>query len=145
MKPVLQQAGVIPFRDSGTDLQVLLITSRGSGRWVIPKGGIEKGLTPAQAAAQEAYEEAGVKGSLSATPLGNFTYNKRLRHGAIIPANVEVYAMQVEQELKNWPERAQRRLKWLPIAEAIHLIDDKGIALLLLRLAQIQQTVASAA
>jgi 8-oxo-dGTP pyrophosphatase MutT (NUDIX family) len=139
MKPVLQQAGVIPFRNDGEHLHVLLITSRRTGRWVIPKGGIEKGFTPAQAAVREAYEEAGVKGTLSADPLGNFTYNKRSRHGALIPATVEVFAMQVEKELKNWPERAERRLKWVSIADAMRLVHEHGITLLLLKLQQIQE------
>ena len=85
MKPLLQQAGVIPYRFEAGALQVLLITSRGSGRWVIPKGGIEKGFSPAQAAAREAYEEAGVKGRISDAPLGSFTYSKRLRSGNVIP------------------------------------------------------------
>jgi 8-oxo-dGTP pyrophosphatase MutT (NUDIX family) len=140
MKPLLQQAGVIAYRFEAGALQVLLITSRGSGRWVIPKGGIDKGFTPAQAAAREAYEEAGVKGSLSDAPLGAFTYGKRLRNGNVIPATVEVYAMRVEKALKNWPERAERRLKWAPVAEAARLVSEPGIARLLLRL-QEQRTL----
>jgi len=138
MRPVLQQAGVIAFRNSGEALQVLLITSRRTGRWVIPKGGIEKGMTAAEAALREAYEEAGLRGTLSDSPLGNFTYGKR-SHGAVIPAIVEVFAMQVEKELKNWPERAERRLKWVSIPHAIRLVHDHGIALLLLKLQQIQE------
>jgi 8-oxo-dGTP pyrophosphatase MutT (NUDIX family) len=122
-------------------LQVLLITSRGAGRWVIPKGGIEKGFSPAQAAAREAYEEAGVRGCISEPPLGTFTYSKRLRSGNVIPAKVEVYAMRVEKALKNWPERAERRLKWAPVAEAARLVSEPGIARLLLLL---QEAFASA-
>jgi 8-oxo-dGTP pyrophosphatase MutT (NUDIX family) len=139
MKAILQQAGVIAYRHAGDDLQVLLITSRGAGRWVIPKGGIEKGQTPAQAAALEAYEEAGVRGILSTSPLGSFTYNKRPRRGAAIPAIVEVYAMRVDQQLKNWPERAERRLKWVSIPEALKLVEEDGMAVLLLKLQQIDE------
>ncbi len=138
MKPLLQQAGVIPYRFEASILQVLLITSRGSGRWVIPKGGIEKGFTPAEAAAREAYEEAGVKGTMSEAPLGAFTYSKRLRNGNVVPASVEVYAMRVEKELKNWPERAERRLQWVSVAQAIHLVNEPGVAQLLLRLQEAQ-------
>jgi 8-oxo-dGTP pyrophosphatase MutT (NUDIX family) len=138
MKPLLQQAGVIPYRHHGEALQVLLITSRHSGRWLIPKGGIEKNHTPAEAAAREAYEEAGVQGILSATPFGSFTYSKRQRGGAV-PASVEVYTMRVTKELKNWPERAERRLKWLPIADAIRLVDAPGIALLLQRFQEMHE------
>jgi 8-oxo-dGTP pyrophosphatase MutT (NUDIX family) len=142
MKPVLRQAGAIPYRHGAEGLQVLLITSRGTGRWLIPKGNIDKGFTPAQAAEREAYEEAGVKGALSKAPLGNFTSLKRLRNGAIIPVTVEVYALQVEKELKNWPERAERRLKWMPVAQAVNLVQEEGMARLLLRLQEIQQAKA---
>ena len=137
MKPLLQQAGAIPYRFEAGALQVLLITSRGSGRWVIPKGGIEKGFSPSQAAAREAFEEAGVRWCISESPLGSFTYSKRLRSGNFIPATVEVYAMRVEKELKNWPERAERRLKWAPVAQAALLVSEPGIARLLLRLQEV--------
>jgi 8-oxo-dGTP pyrophosphatase MutT (NUDIX family) len=139
MKPVLRQAGIIPFRNGAEGLQVLLITSRGTGRWVIPKGGIEKGLTAIKAAEHEAYEEAGVKGAISSVPLGVFSYSKRLRNGAFRPATVEVYAMRVEKELRKWPERAERRLKWMPVAEAVRLVQEQGMAILLLKLQQIQE------
>jgi 8-oxo-dGTP pyrophosphatase MutT (NUDIX family) len=139
MKPVLRQAGVIPFRHGAGGLEVLLITSRDTGRWVIPKGGIEKGFTAAQAAEREAYEEAGVRGDISAVPLGAFTYSKRLRNEAFSPANVEVYAMRVEKELRKWPERAERRLKWMPVTEAVCLVEEPGMATLLLRLQKIEE------
>ena len=83
----------------------MLITSRDTGRWVIPRGGIKKGFTAAQTAEREAYEEAGVKGTISSISLGIFTYNKRLCNGAARPATVEVYAMCVEKELKNGPNK----------------------------------------
>jgi 8-oxo-dGTP pyrophosphatase MutT (NUDIX family) len=120
-------------------LEVLLITSRDTGRWVIPRGGIEKDFTAAQTAEREAYEEAGVKGTISATPLGTFTYNKRLRNGAFNPATVEVYAMYVEKELKKWPEQAERRLKWMSVQEAARSVEEQEMAALLLRFQQIEE------
>lgn len=140
MKSILRQAGAIPFRRSAEGLQVLLITSRDRGRWVIPKGGIKKGFTPAQAAEAEAYEEAGVKGSLSPDPLGKFTYTKLTRNGVFRAATVLVYAMRVEKQLEKWPEQAQRRFKWMPIAEAVALVQEDGMATLLLRLQRSLQT-----
>ena len=128
----------MPYRKNPGGLEVLLITSRGTGRWVIPKGGVKKGFTPAEAAEREAYEEAGIKGALSPDPLGCFSYNKRLRNGASRPASVEVYAMRVVVELKKWPERAQRRLKWMSIPHAVKLVDEEGMKVLLLRLEQIE-------
>ena len=139
MEPVLRQAGAIPFRHGTQGLEGLLITSRDTGRWVIPRGGIEKDLTAVQTAEREAYEEAGVKGTVSATPLGTFTYNKRLRNGAFNPATVEVYAMCVEKELKKWPEQAERRLKWMSVPEAARSVEEQGMAALLLRFQQIEE------
>jgi 8-oxo-dGTP pyrophosphatase MutT (NUDIX family) len=139
MELVLRQAGAIPFRHGTQGLEVLLITSRDTGRWVIPRGGIEKDLTAVQTAEREAYEEAGVKGTVFATPLGTFTYNKRLRNGAFNPATVEVYAMCVEKELKKWPEQAERRLKWMSVPEAARSVEEQGMAALLLRFQQIEE------
>ena len=117
---------------------MLLITSRDTGRWVIPRGRLENGLTSAQTAELEAYEEAGVKGVTSEIPLGIFTYNKRLRSGIANPATVEVYAMRVEKNLEEWPERSQRRLEWMPISEAVKLVQEPGLAILLHRLEEIE-------
>jgi len=135
---ILRQAGAIPFRHDPDGLRVLLITSRDTGRWVIPKGGIEKGFTAAQAAAQEAYEEAGVKGIISEMMLGIYTYSKRLSSGVARPTTVEVYALQVEKLLKKWPERSERRLKWMAVAKAVRLVQEPGMAILLRRLEEIE-------
>jgi 8-oxo-dGTP pyrophosphatase MutT (NUDIX family) len=138
MTDILRQAGAIPFRHDPEGLRVLLITSRDTRRWVIPKGGVENGFTAAQAAAQEAYEEAGVKGIVSEIPLGIFTYSKRLHSGIEKPTTVEVYALQVEKLLKKWPERSERRLEWMPVSKAVELVQEPGMALLLLRLEEIE-------
>ena len=143
MEAILRQAGAIPFQHGADGLRVLLITSRGSGRWVIPKGGIEKGFTPAQAAEREAYEEAGVIGTISELPLGVFTYDKRLSSGVLRPAAVEVYALRVEQKLKKWPERKERQLKWMSIADAARLVKERGMRLLLLRLQEVDTLASS--
>ena len=138
MTNVLRQAGVIPFRHDPEGLRVLLITSRDTGRWVIPKGGVEKGFTAAQAAVQEASEEAGVKGIISEIPLGIFTYSKRLRSGIEKSTTVEVYALQVEKLFKKWPERSERRLEWMSVSKAVKLVQEPAMAQLLLRLEEIE-------
>ncbi len=110
---------------------------------MIPKGSVEKGFTPAQAAECEAYEEAGLKGLLSDVPLGVFTYSKRLRNGGFRPAAVEVYAMRVDKELKKWPEQKERPLKWMTVPQAMELVDEHGMKAFLLRLEQIERSNSS--
>jgi len=134
MENVLRQAGALPYRMEPDGLRVMLITSRGTGRWVIPKGGVEKGFTPAQAAAREAYEEAGVRGAIDPVPLGSFTYPKRLNSGRIKPASVLVFGLRFERQAKTWPEQGERRVEWMTIAEAITAVRDPGVANLLRRL-----------
>jgi 8-oxo-dGTP pyrophosphatase MutT (NUDIX family) len=138
MDTILRQAGVIPFRVGSHGLEVLLITSRDTGRWVIPRGNIEPGQTARQAAKREAYEEAGVRGMLKAVPLGMYTYDKLVRPGLPISALVEVYALPVEKQTKKWPERSQRRTQWFDAASAADLVHEPGLALLILGLKEVE-------
>lgn len=134
MKDVIHQAAAIPFRVDPDGLRVLLITSRQSGRWVVPKGNIEKGFSPAQAAEQEAYEEAGVKGMIDRLPLGIYTYEKRMGAGRLRPASVEVFALRVIKQLKKWPEQDERRFEWMTPAAAAIAVHEAGLGDLLRRL-----------
>jgi len=141
MQDVLQQAGVIPYSVVDDDIFVLLVTSRDTGRWLIPKGYVEEGYTPAAAAAKEAYEEAGIKGVMdSDVPLGFFTYFKRLKCGTDTPASVEVFLLRVEKQCKKWPEKKERRLAWFTPDEAALLVKEPGLAQLLLRLKEITRS-----
>lgn len=137
MENVLRQAGALPYRLEPDGLRVLLITSRGTGRWVIPKGGIGKGFSPAQAAAQEAYEEAGIRGTIDKVPLGTFTYPKRLNSGRVKPASVLVFALRFEKQAKKWPEQSERQFEWMTIQAAIAAVRDPGMPHLLRRLEEI--------
>lgn len=121
-----KQSGVIPVRFQEGNLQVLLITSRRKKHWVIPKGIVEGDLTPQESAAQEAYEEAGIRGSIESVPLGNFQYKK---WGGI--CRVEVFLMQVEEELETWPEAYFRERKWLDLDSAQAWVDIPGLKKLL--------------
>jgi len=141
MGNVIRQAGAIPFKYEAGDLRVLLITSRGAGRWVIPKGWIEDGASAAQAAAQEAFEEAGITGLIDETPLGSFEYSKRLGSGAKKLAMVEVFALRVEKQRKKWPERAERRFKWMDVPSALNLLEYPGMAALFQTLVEIHGNV----
>jgi 8-oxo-dGTP pyrophosphatase MutT (NUDIX family) len=138
MDAVLKQAGAIPFRLEAEGLRVLLITSRETGRWVIPKGNIPQGLSASRAAEREAFEEAGVKGIIRKPGLGTYAYGKRLRTGLVRPALVTVYALDVQKQLKKWPERGQRRIEWVTIPAATDMVDEPGMAHLFLKLAQLE-------
>ena len=120
------------------EARVLLITSRDTGRWIIPKGNIDRHLTPWAAAAREAFEEAGVEGVLAShVPLGFYPYFKRLRSGEPSAAMVEVYLMRVTDRWKQWPEKGERRLSWLLPGEAITVIQEPGAVPLLRRFAEL--------
>lgn len=139
----LHQAGVIAYRVLDGEIQALLITSRDTGRWIIPKGNISAGLTPLKAAEREAYEEAGIKGTFAGSiPLGFYTYFKKLASGEPAAATVEVYLLRVTEQLKKWPEKGERRLSWIPLKEAITLIDEPGVVPLLSRLMEFEDGLA---
>jgi len=140
---ILHQAGVIAYRVVGGRVQVLLVTSRETARWIVPKGNIAAGSTPAQAAKREAREEAGIKGVIeNSIPLGMYTYFKKRPSGEARAATVEVYLLRVEEQLKKWPERRQRKLAWLSITEAVKVIQEPGVVPLLKRLAEFEGSLA---
>ena len=122
---VIDQAGVIPYRIRNQEVQVLLITSRTSGRWIIPKGLIDPGMTPEEAALQEAHEEAGAHGRLDPS-LGSYQYMKWGRQ-----LEVRVFPMQVDELLNSWEEQDSRRRRWFPVREAADQVRDPGLATLL--------------
>jgi 8-oxo-dGTP pyrophosphatase MutT (NUDIX family) len=139
---VLHQAGVIAYRILDGKVQVLLMTSRETGRWIIPKGNVNAGSTPAKAAEKEAYEEAGVKGTIaSSIPLGFYTYYKRLESGQSRAATVEVYVLRVKQRLRKWPEKGERRLSWVSTKKAVRLVQEPGVVPLLLRLMELENSL----
>ncbi len=130
------QYGAVCWRQAETGLDVLLITSRETGRWVIPKGWPIKGLTAAAAAEREAWEEAGVEGKLCDTCLGVFSYQKILAEDQSIPCVVAIYGLRVEKLSRRYPEQHQRRRKWFAAAEAAQLVAEPELRTLLLALAQ---------
>jgi 8-oxo-dGTP pyrophosphatase MutT (NUDIX family) len=115
-KPV-EQAAVIPVRDG----KICLVTSSSGSRWVIPKGMIDKGHTAAEAAAIEAWEEAGLFGSLSEDPLGSFKYVKANRLH-----RVTVFLMSVTEIERDWPERFRLR-EWVEPETAMRRLKEPGL------------------
>lgn len=108
-------------------MQVLLVTSRESGRWVIPKGNFGNHVSPHAAAAAEAEEEAGVRGAVCPTPLGTYRYRKRKGSGASLMADVEVFPLSVSEELPDWKEKKQRKRQWFPLAEAANAVEEPDL------------------
>ena len=109
----------------------MLVTSRETKRWVLPKGNRIKGLSPHAAAAQEAHEEGGVLGSVCPTPLGEYRYRKLVRSGASLMVDVEVFPFAVTTELDDWPERAERTRRWFLLAHAIDAVDEADLKVLM--------------
>jgi 8-oxo-dGTP pyrophosphatase MutT (NUDIX family) len=128
-----QQFAALPWR-RGVDgeVKVLLITSRETRRWVIPKGWPMEGRTAGEAAVQEAYEEAGVFGEAVATPIGTYTYDKRLRDGSLRAVEVLVFPMEVFVEQLSFPEQGQRDKAWVSPAEAAERVDEPELTALIL-------------
>lgn len=126
------QVGAIPVRGASGAYEVLMITSRDSGRWIIPKGWPMKGKKDHAAAAREAFEEAGVSGKVHKRPLGAYTYDKRIG-GVGEPVRVMVYLLEVSEEKWAWPEKDQRRREWMHPSEAASLVAEPGLADILLK------------
>ncbi|MBR0641552.1 NUDIX hydrolase [Plastoroseomonas hellenica] len=129
------QVAALPIGDRGGRTKVLLVTTRGKCRWVLPKGWAEAGVADAEVAAKEAFEEAGLIGRIDPVPAGRFAYGKRLRGGRI-NCQVEVFTLRVERELDKWPEHRERERRWFRFAEAVRLVKEPGLAALLLRVGE---------
>lgn len=129
----LQQVAALVYRYEAHELQVLVITSRGTGRWVIPKGWPQVGRTLAETAAREAYEEAGVRGEILSQPIGSFDYCKSdLPPECINQFTVAVYALHFIERAKDWPERDQRVCEWVSPREAAERVDEIDLKRILL-------------
>jgi 8-oxo-dGTP pyrophosphatase MutT (NUDIX family) len=130
------QFAALPWRISaGGVREVMLLTTRETHRWVIPKGWPIKGRKPAEVASQEVYEEAGLTGQIvGKRPVGNFHYEKRLAKKAII-CEVRVFLFRVEQQLDDWPEKGWRERRWFDAREAAALVEEGGLAEILDRFA----------
>jgi 8-oxo-dGTP pyrophosphatase MutT (NUDIX family) len=127
----LAQVGALPYRhvDSGA-IEFLLLTSRETKRFVIPKGWRMKGKSDPHAAAVEAAQEAGVKGRIDPAPAGTYSYWKRLKR-VFVPVRVTVFGLEVDVELPNWKERRQRTRQWLTREEALSLVDEPELVTLI--------------
>ncbi len=130
--PVQTQYAALPYRLSPDGrLHVLLITSRDSGRWIIPKGWPMPGKTGPQVAAQEAFEEAGVIGKAGDVPVGSYRYLKRRRRAGSTICRVEVFPLEVTDELERWPEIRRRVRSWFTSQDAASYVDEAELKALI--------------
>lgn len=129
---LIEQYGVIAWR-AGADeeeYEILLVTSRDTGRWVPPRGNAMAGVEPHLCAEQEAWEEAGIRGEVWPDPVGVYRYAKRRRFGSE-PARVTLFAMRVDEELKMWPESGQRERRWFAAEDAATAVEEDELAALI--------------
>jgi len=130
------QYAALPYRLRGASrTEVMLVTSRGTRRWIIPKGWPQKGRAPHNSAAREAFEEAGVVGAVGKRPVGSFPYHKRLKNGAVAVCEVRVFPLRVRRQSKQWPEKEQRDVKWLSAKAAAEVVKEPLLREIILRLA----------
>ena len=133
---IAQQYGALPFliTDDGA-IQVLLVTTRRRHDWIIPKGWPIRDLTPAATAAREAYEEAGLIGTIAGEePFGFFRYLKRPNARRSVEFEVSVFLFAVERQLRKWPEKSERETRWFTPQDAAAVVTPTGLADLLLRI-----------
>jgi 8-oxo-dGTP pyrophosphatase MutT (NUDIX family) len=130
-----RQFAALPFTEREGETMVMLVTSRETRRWVLPKGWAEKDLTGPELAAKEAFEEAGLVGAVAPEPIGSYSYLKRLPKGRMLPCEVDVFAMRVDRLLDDWPERGQRTREWFTLPQAALAVEEGDLVTMLLRLA----------
>lgn len=132
-RPPLLQVAALCWRKTDSDLQILLVRSLDSNRWILPKGWPMRGKSLAEAAAQEAWEEAGVKGATTPTAIGRYGSRKRRGSGVKQPAQIEVFALEVEDSETQFPEADLRKTRWFPAQRAIKKLRHPELGALILR------------
>ena len=130
-----EQIAALPMRwtDKGK-MKVLLVTTRDSGRWVMPKGWEMDGKKPWAAAEIEALEEAGVTGYIGHDLIGTYNYGKVMDSGKVLPCLVRVYPMIVDKLKRNWKERKERERRWFTPKAAAKRVKEDDLAGLLMSL-----------
>ena len=125
------QFGALCYRVEEWAVQVLLITSRRTKRWIVPKGWPEHGLTPAESAANEAREEAGVTGKVKRRPIGVYGYEKNVENADSLPCIVTLYALKVKKQSDTYPEESERQRQWFCCEEAASRVAEPELARLI--------------
>lgn len=126
------QSAVLAYRWRQREPEVILVTSRSTRRWVLPKGNLEPGMTPAESAAKEAFEEAGVLGTTDARCISTYTYVKADESAGRRRCHVQVFPMLVQTVCEDWPERKQRDRVWMTPEQAARRVDESELKALLI-------------
>ena len=127
-RPKRVQVAALCYRGTGDGKEVLLVTSRGTGRWILPKGWPMDGKNAAEAAQQEAWDEAGVaKGKLDRGPVGAFEFDKEMDCGGIARCEATVFPLEVETLADEFPEADERSRKWVAPEDAARMVNEKGL------------------
>lgn len=133
------QIAALPVHwDKSDKLRVLMVTSRDTGRWVVPKGWLMEGKKPWQAAKIEALEEAGAVGQVSDEAIGEYYYKKRngSGEGSDVLCRVTVFPMMVERLKETWKEQSDRKRRWFSLRKASKLVDEHDLSALLDKIAE---------
>lgn len=132
-KQILRQSGVLPYQYKNGTFNVLLVTTTSKQEWIIPKGNIEKNLTPRESALKEAVEEAGIKGVITGESIGSYAFQKK-KTGRI--CSVEVFPMKVEKEMIEWEEKGKRERCWCTPEEAMARVSNTQLKELIIDAAE---------
>jgi 8-oxo-dGTP pyrophosphatase MutT (NUDIX family) len=130
----LQYAAVPYRRRNDGEVEVMLVTSRETKRWVVPKGWPIPGAKPHASAAREALEEAGVLGRADSDAIGAYHYDKRLKNGTQARCKVEVFPLEVKSQRKRWREKGERKARWFTLLKAAEAVQEPGLRRLLRKL-----------
>ena len=130
-RPPRYQVAAMCYRAEGGAFRILLLTSRETKRWVLPKGWPKMGLDGAETAREEAWEESGVRLEEEGRPIGRYSYRKRLRGGVPVDTEVDVFAFRLVSEEESFPEAAERNRRWVDPREAAQLVDEPELAAIL--------------
>lgn len=125
------QYAALPYRVSAETVEILLITSLRTRRWIIPKGWPIEGQQPPACAALEALEEAGVSGEIEKIAIGQYRYFKHIKNGVGVPCKVDVFALKVTREQNTWAEKDGRERRWCTVAEAAAAVNEPQLRLLI--------------
>jgi len=124
-RPKHLQVAALCYRGNGPEMEVLLVTSRDTGRWIIPKGWPITGLDTSEAALQEAWEEAGVRNSRATSqPIGSYTYDKVMQAGLPVPVETLVFPVDVKELSQDFPESRERKRQWVSPEAAADMVNE---------------------
>lgn len=135
VQPAFVQVAALCLRSGPDGAEVLLVKTLRTGGWVIPKGWPMTGKTLSQAAALEAWEEAGAKGHIAPNPIGSFTYTKIRKSGLPVQCRAHVFLMKTTQTLDVYPEALKREKQWMTLGQAAKLVRDPELSDLMAKLA----------